>query len=259
MANAVPQNDRGYRAAVLQRSLARAIWTVAFGSLATATSGLAGPPYVTDDPEPAAAGTLETYLFSDGAMAGARLDDASTGLEVNYGALPGVQLSGALALDYGSNEDLRVGATEIGVKYRFIEENAWRPQISFYPQAEFAVRHSVGEDDAPRYLLPVWAQKSLGDWTVFGGGGYRINPGADRTDSWLGGFAVERPVATGLAAGAEIYGETRTAADEPGLWGLGFGLTWELDEAFALLGSAGPVFEGDRTEFAYYLALGWHS
>jgi hypothetical protein len=27
-------------------------------------------------------------------------------------------------------------------------------------------------------FLPLWLQKCVGDWTVYGGGGYGINPGA---------------------------------------------------------------------------------
>ena len=56
--------------------------------------------------------------------------------------------------------------------YRFIEEddNGWRPQVAFFPQAFIPV--GPANRGAPvTELFPVWLQKSLGDWTMFGGGG----------------------------------------------------------------------------------------
>jgi len=39
-------------------------------------------------------------------------------------------------------------------------------------------------------FLPVWMQKDVGDWTVYGGGGYWINPGAGQKNWWFTGLAV---------------------------------------------------------------------
>lgn len=230
---------------------------VAFASIAT--SGGAGPPYVTDDPAPTPNGEAEAYLLFDGALMAGRFEEPGLGLEINIGALPHLQLSGAIALEYGPSGHPGVAAAALGAKYRFVEEDdaGWRPQISFYPQAEIALSGHADEGDAPHYLLPLWAQKSIRNWTVFGGGGYRINPGIGRRNSWRGGLAAERSVGDRLSAGAEIYGETADAKSEAGLFGIGLGLTWEMSERFELLGSAGPVFRGDHTGLAYYFALGW--
>ncbi len=244
-------------AAVLRRRHGHgACLTATIMSFATAAE--AGPPYVTDDPDPTPHGTVEAYLFSDGALTEGRFKEASTGFEINVGALPNLQLSGAVALEYGSNSPLHVGAAELGAKYRFVEEHesGWQPQISFYPQMEISLDRKAGEGN--RYLLPLWAQKSIDDWTLFGGGGYRISPGVGQLNSWLGGLAVERKIGERLSVGSEIYGETRDATGEPGHFGIGLGVTWELNERFELLGSAGPLFEGRRVALAYYFALGWH-
>jgi hypothetical protein len=48
------------------------------------------------------------------------------------------------------------------------------------------------------------------------------------------------------------------AKDEPGLFGIGIGFIRKLDDRFELLGSAGPVFESNRTDITYYVAIGWH-
>jgi hypothetical protein len=36
-------------------------------------------------------------------------------------------------------------------------------------------------------FLPLWAEKDFGAWSLFGGGGYNINPGPDQRNFWLSG------------------------------------------------------------------------
>jgi hypothetical protein len=46
-----------------------------------------------------------------------------------------------------------------------------------------------------RGYLPLWVQKSFGDWTTYGGGGYWINHGngtIDR-DNWYFGYSAGSP------------------------------------------------------------------
>jgi hypothetical protein len=58
---------------------------------------LAGPPYVTDDPEPTDFRHFEIYVFADGA---ATHDGRAgeTGIAFNYGGAPDLQLSTTVAL-----------------------------------------------------------------------------------------------------------------------------------------------------------------
>jgi hypothetical protein len=56
---------------------------------------LAGPPYGTDDPLPTDLGHWEIYAFGEGARTDGMFQ-GSTGLDINYGALPGVQLTATL-------------------------------------------------------------------------------------------------------------------------------------------------------------------
>ncbi len=58
-----------------------------------------------------------------------------------------------------------------------------------------------------RLLLPVWAQKDFGPWSLFGGGGYMINPGAGNRDFWQSGVALTRAVTPRLSLGGEIAHE----------------------------------------------------
>src|ERR1039458_5482764 len=93
----------------------------------------AGPPFITDDPEPVEYKHWEVYLFSDYN----RIDGADQGqfpaMEINYGVIPNVQLHVIPAMDYshqsGEVSHYGFGDTEFGVKYRFVQETDILPQI----------------------------------------------------------------------------------------------------------------------------------
>ena len=63
-------------------------------------------------------------------------------LEVNYGALPDVQLHVKVSVAFNSQSvtgtQFGYGDTEIGVKYRFINpgEDDWWPQVAAYPAGD---------------------------------------------------------------------------------------------------------------------------
>ena len=78
------------------------IWRIAssvlFGALA-ATPALAGPPYKTDDPAPTDTGHWEIYAF--GAVDGDDGNiDGAAGVDLNYGAVEGVQLTATLPVGF---------------------------------------------------------------------------------------------------------------------------------------------------------------
>jgi hypothetical protein len=107
-------------------------------------------------------------------------------------------------------------------------------------------------------LLPVWAQKDAGPWSVFGGGGYAINPGAGERDFWTGGVAVARTVSRQLLVGVEA---DRQGADTVGgraSTSLGVGAILQLKAPFRLLASGGPTFvDGEGSPgFHAFVALG---
>ena len=89
-----------------------------------AAPALAGPPYLTDDPVPTDTGHWEIYAFGSGEGRKSNLD-ADAGVDLNYGAVKGVQLTATLPLSFSHTplEGWRSGSgdIELGVKYRFIE------------------------------------------------------------------------------------------------------------------------------------------
>jgi hypothetical protein len=100
----------------------------------------AGPPYITDDPEPVEYRHWEVYLASIFTKQPEAWTATAPHLEVNYGALPNLQLHTILpmtlyapaqgASSYGYSD------TELGAKYRFVQERKWLPQIGTFPLLE---------------------------------------------------------------------------------------------------------------------------
>ena len=236
------------------KSLARG---VALASLAA--PALAGPPYLTDDPAPTDRGHWEIYVFAAGEGRRSLLD-ADTGLDLNYGAAPGVQLTATLPLSFSHTTDEGwrggTGDAELAVKYRFFNDVDRGLSAAIFPRVILpTAAHAPGEKT--RLLLPIWLQKDFaGGTSLFGGGGLTINPGAGNRDFWQAGLALTHDVAKSLSVGAEI---TRQGADVDGGTSqtrAGIGAVAQLSDRYALLVSAGPTWADHRTGYNAYAALG---
>jgi len=227
----------------------------------------AGPPFVTDDPEPTEYGHFEIYLFSEGTINATSKEGTALGVEVNYGALPDLQLSASLPANFDAPDRegpaWGVGEAELGAKYRFLheEEEGWQPQISFYPSAEFALGRS-GRNIAgrgARIFLPLWAEKAFGNCDVFGGGGYRIATGEAAQNSAFAGLGVLHRFGESLHAGAEVFHESSEEKGEVGETGFNVGVVYDLNTSLHLAGSLGSKFSDPRKleGASYYFALEW--
>jgi hypothetical protein len=215
----------------------------------------AGPPFVTDDPEPVEFRHYEIYAAAQYEHDADDVSGSFPLLEVNFGAAPNLQLSASLPLSYtrASSTPAAYGltSTELGAKYRFIPEGSGRPQCALYPQVIFG---SEGPEGAgkPQFLLPLWLQKSYGAWTIFGGGGRWFNPGPGNQDFWFSGVAVQRQLSGGTTVGVEIYHSgSQTIGEEPRT-GVGVGFIAPLGAEHAVLASFGRGLHGDNV-FAGYV------
>lgn len=222
------------------------------------TPALAGPPYDTDDPEPADYRHWEIYMFG----AGARSDGAfegEAGLDINYGIAKDVQLTTTLPINFVRGPGARTGAgdAEIGVKYRFYHDEAAGLSIAAFPTFSFPTSGKRYGSGKTGMLLPVWAQKDMGKWSVFGGGGYSINPGAGNRNYWQVAVAVTREVTSRLSIGGEM---THRGPDEAGArptTTFGLGGIYRIKGPLSLLASAGPSFGGRAGDkYHAYVALG---
>jgi hypothetical protein len=220
----------------------------------------AGPPFLTDDPEPTETGHWEIYAPLFEAEGSGEDFEGGLGAEINYGAAADVQVTLGLPAAYA--HDARgwhwgAGDLEASVKYRFYHDEEAGLQVAAFPGITLpTASRGLGADHVTA-LLPVWAQKDLGPWSVFGGGGYAINPGAGNRDYWTGGAAVTRTFGKRLLLGAEA---DRQGADRVGgraSTSLGLGAIYDLPGPLRLLASGGPTFEdGGGKGFHAFAALG---
>jgi hypothetical protein len=182
------------------------VWSAVFS-----TSAQAGPPFLTDDPEPVEYQHGEFYVFS--------LLEATKGatavqvpaFEFNYGIAEETQFHIIAPLDCfastGNPTEYGLGDIQLGLKYRFLKETDDWPQMAIFPLL------MIPSGDANRGLgnggvwgtLPIWAQKSWGKWTTYGGGGFAINPTSGRKDYLFGGWLLQRKLTEKLTLGGEVY------------------------------------------------------
>jgi hypothetical protein len=178
-------------------------------NLMLATRIVAGPPFLTDDPEPVDYRHWEAYLFTLGDYSGGYTIEGPA-VEVNYGVLPDTQLHLIVPMTTvsggGRPTATGLGDTEFGIKYRFVHEtNSW-PQIGVFPFAELPT------GDASRGLgngrtwfqLPLWLQKSFGPWTTYGGGGEVLNSAPGERNHPYGGWLIQRDFGKHLTLGAQF-------------------------------------------------------
>ncbi len=237
----------------------RAIETalVCAGGLCAATLARCGPPFVTDDPEPVEYQHFELYLASVYQHGPGDSNGTLPHVEINYGAAPDVQLHliapAAFEAPSAGARQYGYGDTELGVKYRFIEEAGDRPQVGVFPLVEIPTgseRRGLGSGHT-QFFLPVWVQKGLGSWTTYGGGGYWVNPGPGNRNWWFTGWLIQRQVLPTLAVGAEVYHETAKVAGGGPDTKANMGIVWDLSDTSHVLASAGPVLQGPSGYQAY--------
>ena len=228
----------------------------------TVPEAWAGPPFITDDPEPVEYRHAEFYIASQYANNKGGEEATLPHFEFNYGAFPDVQLHLLIPLAYarpnGGPAEYGLGDTEVGVKYRFIHETGQLPQVGVFP-----IMH-IPSGDSDRGLgsghvqlfLPLWLQKSWGPWTTYGGGGYWTNPGAGNRDFWQLGWLVQRDITKSLTLGAEIFYFGKDSDDGREHTGYNIGGIFNLSEEHHILLSAGSDIAGDN-RFSAYLGYLW--
>jgi hypothetical protein len=220
----------------------------------------AGPPFVTDDPVPVEYKHWEVYLASLGQIDQDGSSMTAPHIEVNYGAIPDVQLHLITPMENvnpaGGKAHYGYGDTELGVKYRFIQEGEWCPMVATFPLLEMPTgKSSEGlGNGAAQLFLPIWLQKSWGPWTTYGGGGYWINPGQGNRNNWFFGVVVQRDISKQLTLGAEIFHGTASVDEEDDTHtGFNIGAIINLTDVQHLMFSAGRDFSGPN-RFSYYVA-----
>ena len=225
----------------------------------------AGPPYVTDDPEPVEYRHWELYLASQTFHGRDGWTGTASHIEVNYGAIADVQLHVIAPLAYAipdqGKASLGYGDTELGIKFRFVQERESVPMIGTFPFLEVpsgARDRGLGNGSA-QVFLPVWLQKSFGPWTTYGGAGVWIDVGDRDRHWWYFGWQVQRTICDGFALGAEVFYTTPEEHGGEGDTRFNIGGVIDFTDAHHLLLSAGRSLQGSNLfqgYVAYQLTFG---
>lgn len=200
-----------FKSTIIKYLILSAILTIV--SLQQAT---AGPPFSTDDPQPVDLHHWEYYIASVNTFTGNASVGTSPHVEVNYGAIPNVQVHLILPLnyDYTTLHGFNMGYanTEVGLKYRFVQETENMPQIGTFPVLEIPTIHNPEFGNGKFQLfIPVWLQKSWGKLTSYGGAGYWINPGTGNRNWLFAGWEAQYDFSPVVTLGGELYYHTPDA------------------------------------------------
>ena len=213
--------------------------------LSLSTPALAGPPFLSDDPDPTPYQHYEIFLFGNGTRMGGDLRGA-TGLDLNYGATPDLQISATLPIGYdrpaGGGFTGGPGNIEVAAKFRVLHQETFGWDVAVFPRLFLPAGSDLGEDHAS-FLLPVWLGREGQDWATFGGGGCVINRGGESRDYCIAGWAVNRRFSSNLQLGAELFHQTADTKGGRASTILGIGATYDVSEHLHLLGYAGAELQ----------------
>lgn len=230
-------------------------WVLLLGLAAPA---LAGPPYLTDDPEPTDYMHFEIYTFSQGLAAQGDIN-GQAGVDFNYGAAPNLQLTATVPAGYDfpaiGSSSAGLSNIELAAKYRFLTQENFGLDVAVFPRVFLpSPASSVGASHAS-YLLPIWLEKDWQDWSAFGGGGCEINRGSAAQDFCMAGAVLVRRIAPNLHVGFELFHQTSDTQGGDSTTSVGAGFTYDVSENFHLLGYLGRGIQNAEATDRY----NWYS
>jgi hypothetical protein len=229
-------------------------------SLSLFGRALAGPPYLSDDPEPTDYKHFEIYTFSNGTVTQSGTS-GEAGIDFNYGAAPNLQLTAVLPAGYvfpaGAAAMGSLGNVELAAKYRFLTQDTAGIDVAFFPRVFLPSASSEVGTPHTSLLLPLWFEKDWQQWSAFGGGGCELNQGNGAQNFCLMGLAITRQVTPKLQLGMEIFHQTPdTLGGEP-TTSLGMGVRYDLSDNVHLLGyvNRGVVNVQQTDQFDWYASV----
>jgi len=212
----------------------------------------AGPPFVTDDPEPPPPGGWEINVpFVLERASGSTEIDAPL-FDLNYG-LPDIQLKLEVPIKIVHEDSNGTGDLLIGVKWRFFNSEKSQVQLGVYPQMLLPTgNHARGLGEGrTAFVLPLVAQKSWDKWTLYGNVGFWWKTAAEARNYVYAGAVLERDINERLTLGAELFGNSPKERGGRSDVAFNLGGSWKLSTHVNLLFAAGRDIVGDTTAMAY--------
>lgn len=224
---------------------------VIFSAVVLRSIAVAGPPFLTDDPQPVDYQHWEFYLASQQQYHGHDVNATLPHIEINYGAVQNVQLHVVFPMSFVHEQGeshYSYSNTEVGIKFRFIQESDYIPQIGTFPMIEIptAINTISPNQNLTQVYLPIWFQKSWGDCTTYFGGGYWNNPGSNNKNWIFTGWEVQYDFSKSMTLGGEIYFHTADTEDGKPTSGFNLGGYLNVTENHHILFSFGGNITGEN-------------
>ena len=112
-------------------------WLGATVLVVLARPAVAGPPFVSDDPEPTPYRHFEIYTFNNGTNSRDGTG-GETGIDFNDGAAPDLQLTATLPAGFdqraGGGTNFGPSNVELAAKYRFLHQNTFGLDVAVFPR-----------------------------------------------------------------------------------------------------------------------------
>jgi hypothetical protein len=222
----------------------------------TTFSTRAGPPFVTEDPEPPPPGGWEINVPFIIERTPGETDMNTPLFDLNYG-LPNIQLKLEIPVetihDDGDGTASGPGDLLLGVKWRFLNNEQSHLQLGVYPQVLVPTGdHTRGlGQGGSAFVLPLIAQKNWDKWTLYGNVGYWWQAGAENRDYVYAGAVLEREINEQLTLGVELFGNSPKERGVRSEFAFNVGGTWKLNKHLNLLFTAGRDIVGDTHAMAY--------
>jgi hypothetical protein len=213
--------------------------------LAVPAQAQGGPPLVTDDPDTPGNGNWEINAAIIAAKHQQHWDLAAPDLDINYGWGEHVQLKVDLNWASADSDQGRrmsgLGATDFGVKWRFMDQDKFGFALSVYPQllTNFSPSSAARglTTDNREFFLPAEMSTEFGEFKFDAEVGRNfIQRGPD---AWLAGVIVAHVCGPNLECGFELHGVLIERQLEPLL---NFGVHWQIVKHVILLAAAGREF-----------------
>ena len=209
-----------------------------------------GPPLITDDPGTPGDGVWEinvAFTAEKGAE-GEWLLEAPL-LDINYGVGERIQLKletpWVWVDEDGEPAKNGLGNTEVGVKWRFLDQEEHRVDMSVYPQVSFNNPTSSVDrglvDEGTEVFLPVELERRFGRFAFNPEAGFVIRE--EDEEGWEYGLAVGYQLLDELELLGEIHGETDDGLERHEIV-FNVGGRWEMTPGLDLLVAAGRGLRG---------------
>ncbi|MBV9576314.1 MAG: transporter [Gammaproteobacteria bacterium] len=226
----------------------------------------AGPPYITDDPEPMNYHQYQFFIFANGVQTPQGTGLNVPALEFDYGVIPHLEIGLTIPLTINLPKDPEgasaagLGDIQAAAKYRFFDETPTHPEVAFAPAYIFpSGNYDRGLSNGRSWtLLPIWLQKTWKKWIVYGGGGIAMNSAASMRNALFGGCVVQHDVTDQWQLGAELFAQGATSTITQSFTLLNIGSIYHINEGWSFLLSAGKNIRGENN-LVTYIGFNWQS